>query len=696
MTNKNLIVTCALPYANADLHLGHILEQIQADIWVRFQKMQGTTCHFICADDTHGTPIMLKAEQLNITPEQLTNDIYNRHVAQSNAFDISFDHYYTTNSPESQELVYDIYNKLKQNHKIMTKKIHQLFDTEKQMFLPDRYVKGTCPKCNALDQYGDNCEICGATYTPNELKDAYSVVSGSKPILRESEHYFFQLSNCSDFLNTWLNDNNRLQLEAVNKMNEWINSGLQDWDISRDKPYFGFLIPGTQDKYFYVWLDAPVGYMGSLLNYCKKNNLDFNQLWNNENTEIYHFFGKDVLYFHALFWPAVLKFAGYNTPTSLFAHGFLTLNGQKMSKSRGTFINAQNLVDAGIPSNAFRYYIASKLTSKVEDIDFTLDDFVARVNSELVGKFVNIAARSSSFLNKLFDNTLSHEINDKTLLNEIITTQNEISDLYLNREYAKALRIIMSIVDNINTYTDNVKPWMLAKDTTTHTELHQVCSILINSFRLITLYLKPVIPSLATNIEKFLNIQPLLWHDVTKLLLNHQINNYTHLITRIDTTMTQNIMNLAKADIDKQNSILNPMNIATSIDTIAPTHDVTETITNVYEPIAPTINIDDFSKLDLRIAKIIDAKAVDGADKLIQLTLDIGCETRNVFAGIKSAYNPENLIGKHTVMVVNLTPRKMKFGISEGMVLAAGFEDKKSGLYILEPHAGAIAGMRVR
>ena len=683
--NKNLIVTCALVYANSDLHLGHILEQVQADIWVRFQKMQGNTCHFICADDTHGTPIMLKAEQLNITPEQLIAQVHDRHVSDIKAFDINFDHYYTTNSPECQELVYDVYNKLKQNNKITTRKIHQLFDTEKQMFLPDRYVKGTCPKCKTPDQYGDNCESCGATYTPSDLIEPYSVISGVKPVLRESEHYFFKLGECEDFLKNWLNADNRLQQEAVNKMQEWLNGGLQDWDISRDKPYFGFLIPETTNKYFYVWLDAPVGYMGTLLNYCKTHNLDFNQLWNNENTDIYHFFGKDILYFHALFWPAILNYSGYKAPTKLFVHGFLTLNGQKMSKSRGTFINARNLIDSGISTNLFRYYIASKLTNKVEDVDFTLDDFVAKVNSELVGKYINIAARSSSFLNKIFDNNLASDMTDQTLLTHISNEADSIAWYYQDREYAKALRLIMSLVDEVNTYVDNVKPWLLAKNIEQHSELHQICTVLINAFRYLSIYLKPVTPSLASDIEKFLNIKPLQWNDINTTLLAHKINPYTHLITRIDTTMTDNLMNLAKEDISKQNISTNTIT------------NNTDNVNKVeYEPIAETINIDDFSKLDLRIAKIIDAKAVEGADKLIQLTLDIGNETRNVFAGIKAAYNPESLIGKHTVMVANLAPRKMKFGISEGMVLAAGFEDKKSGLYILEPHDGAKPGMRVR
>jgi methionyl-tRNA synthetase len=680
---KTLIVTCALPYANANLHLGHILEHIQADIWVRFQKMQGNKCYFICADDTHGTPIMLKAQELNITPEELTTQIYKSHVEDIKAFDISFDHYYTTNSPESKELVYDIYDKLKTNNKIATRNIHQLYDEEKQMFLPDRYIKGTCPKCKAEEQYGDNCEGCGTFYSPTDLIDYYSVISGTKPVIKKSEHYFFKLSECGDFLDNWLNTNNRLQQEAINKMHEWLSSGLQDWDISRDKPYFGFLIPGTTDKYFYVWLDAPIGYMGSLLNFCKQNNLDFQQLWNDPQTEIYHFFGKDVLYFHALFWPAVLKYSGYNTPTSLFAHGFLTLNGQKMSKSRKTFINAKHLIESKIPTNLFRYYIGSKLTSKVEDIDFSLDDFVFKVNSELVGKFVNIAARSSSFMDKLFNNKTATTIKDTSLLNRISSQESEIAEHYNNREYARALRLIMSLVDEVNIYVDNIKPWALAKDPQQLELLHEVCSILINTFRLITIYLKPVTPQLALDIEKYLNIKELQWSDVHSLLLDHNINKYTHLITRIDTKMTENLMNLAQNEAPLQTTATE----ATSNET---------TPSSQYEPIADIIDYDDFSKLDLRIAKIVNAQYVEGADKLLQLTLDIGCETRNVFAGIKAAYDPATLVGKHTVMVANLAPRKMKFGLSQGMVLAASFDDKNSGVYILEPHDGAKPGMRVK
>lgn len=672
---KNIIVTCALPYANGHIHLGHMVEHIQADIWVRFQKMQNKNCYFICADDTHGTPIMLKAEQEGITPEELIEKFHLSHTEDFAGFGINYDHFYTTNSPENKQCAYDIYNKLRANNKIAVKTITQLFDEEKAMFLPDRFVKGTCPKCKSEDQYGDNCEKCGATYAPTELINPYSAISGSIPVLRESEHYFYKLSEATQFLETWLNGSNRLQIEAKNKMQEWLDNGLQDWDISRDKPYFGFEIPDAPGKYFYVWLDAPVGYLSSFMHYCSEKNLDFTQLWNSEYTDIYHFIGKDILYFHALFWPAVLHDAGYRTPTSLYVHGFLTVNGQKMSKSRGTFITAKSFLESGLNPEFFRYYIASKLTSKFEDIDFSFDDFIARINSELVGKFINIASRSAGFITKNFNNRLSNNLSDGGLLNNILAIKNELNGLYETREFAKAVKLIMAMIDEANQYTDSQKPWLLAKDGSKQDELHQVCSTLINAFRLFAIYLKPIVPNLVSEIEKFLNISPLTWDDLNTNLTNHSINNYSHLINRIEEKMIDKIIELNKEDITNQSS--------------------TPEITNC-EPLAAEISIDDFSKIDLRIAKIVAANHVEGADKLIQLTLDIGSETRNVFAGIKSAYNPADLVGKHTVMVANLAPRKMKFGMSEGMVLAASSPDKNGGLYILEPHDGAKPGMRVR
>lgn len=669
---KNTIVTCALPYANASLHLGHILEHIQADIWVRFQKMKGEKCYFICATDTHGTPIMLKAEEQGITPEELIARFHQEHVSDLSAFGISHDHFYTTNSVENKQCAYDIYNKLKANNKIAIQTISQLFDEEKEMFLPDRFVKGTCPKCKAIDQYGDSCEKCGATYSPTELIDPYSAVSGSKPVLRESEHYFYRLSEAGEFLATWLNADGRLQVEAKNKMQEWLEGGLQDWDISRDKPYFGFEIPDAPGKYFYVWLDAPVGYLSSFMHYCEQEGLDFNQLWNSPDTEIYHFIGKDILYFHALFWPAVLHDAAYRTPSGLFVHGFLTVNGEKMSKSRGTFITAKTYLESGLNPEFFRYYIASKLNSRIEDFDLSLDDFVAKINSELVGKYINIAARSAGFIAKRFANKLADRIDDESLLIHVLSIRNEVAELFQAREFAKAVRLIMKIVDDVNQYVDQAKPWILAKEAGKDLELQQVCTLLINAFRIISVYLKPILPELIGNVEKFLNVHPLTWASLEEYLLGVDINTYNHLINRIEPAMIDKLVTVTETTTPAKADNVN------------------------YEPISETITIDDFSKIDLRIAKIVAASHVEGADKLVQLTLDIGNETRNVFAGIKSAYNPADLVGKHTVMVANLAPRKMKFGMSEGMVLAASFEDKNGGLYILEPHDGAKPGMRVR
>lgn len=539
-----MIITCALPYANGSIHLGHLVEHIQADIWVRFQRMQGKKCYFICADDTHGTPVMLKAEQLGISAEEMINTAYTEHVADLTRFNISYDEYYTTHSQESQELVYQIFQKLIDKEKIITKPVEQFYDETKQMFLPDRFVKGTCPKCEALDQYGDSCEVCGATYSPTDLINSYSTISMSKPSLKTSTHYFFKLSDFTDFLEDWINTGDRLQPETKNKMQEWLNSGLQDWDISRDKPYFGFSIPNDPDKYFYVWLDAPVGYMGSLMHYCNNNGLDFYELWNNDNTQIYHFIGKDILYFHALFWPAVLNCADYKTPTSIFAHGFLTINGQKMSKSRGTFITANNYTQSGLSTTFYRYYIASKSSSKIEDIDFSLDDFTAKVNSELIGKFINIAARSAGFLNKFFANRLSSQMPDQSLLNLIIGKQDEISMFYQEREYAKALRCIMQLTDEVNSYVDQNKPWVLAKDAQQLPLLHITCSILINAFRLLSIYLKPIIPELVVKIEEFLKLLPLQWSDINTVILDHEINPYTHLISRVDPAMVNKLIEL--------------------------------------------------------------------------------------------------------------------------------------------------------
>lgn len=684
MTRK-ILVTSALPYANGAIHLGHLVEYIQTDIWVRFQKSRGHECHYVCADDTHGTPIMLRAEKEGITPEALIERVHGEHSRDFAGFHIAFDNYYSTNSPENRAFAYDIYNKLKANGKIARKTISQLFDPEKEMFLPDRFVKGECPKCGAKDQYGDNCEVCSATYSPTELKNPYSAVSGATPVLRDSEHYFFKLGDCEEFLKTWTTMPGKLQLEASNKMQEWFESGLTDWDISRDAPYFGFEIPDAPGKYFYVWLDAPVGYMASHKNLCDRLGLDFDEYWNKDSeTELYHFIGKDILYFHSLFWPAMLEYAGYRTPTAIYSHGFLTVDGAKMSKSRGTFITAESYLSHLNPE-WLRYYYAAKLSNTAEDIDLNLEDFAARVNSDLIGKYVNIASRAAGFISKRFEGKLHNgvfESDDYAVMPAIIELQKKlqgaserIAQHFEGREYGRAIREIMALTDDINQYVDTVKPWEMAKHPEQSANLHAVCSFLINAFRILTIYLKPVLPKLASDVEAFLNIAPLQWTDAQHLLLEHTINSYSHLMVRIDPK------NIA-AMVEENKQTLEPV---ASAPAAAPSYEI--------PAISETCSIDDFMKVDLRIARIANAQHVEGAEKLLQLTLDLGNETRNVFAGIKSAYKPEDLIGKHTVMVANLAPRKMKFGMSEGMVLAAGGD---GGLYILEPHAGAKPGMRVK
>jgi methionyl-tRNA synthetase len=677
---RKILVTSALPYANGSIHLGHLVEYIQTDIWVRFQKMQGHECHYVCADDTHGTPIMLRAQAEGITPETLIERVWHEHKADFDDFHIDFDNYYSTNSDENRELAQNIYRTLRDQAKlIVTKTIEQFYDPEKEMFLPDRFIKGECPKCHALDQYGDSCESCGATYSPTDLINPVSAVSGATPVRKESEHYFFTLGACNDFLKEWTNAGH-LQPEATNKMQEWIGGGLQNWDISRDAPYFGFEIPDAPGKYFYVWLDAPVGYMASFKNLCQKKGLDFNAYWGQDSTaELYHFIGKDILYFHALFWPAMLKFSGHRTPTGVFAHGFLTVNGQKMSKSRGTFITAASYRKHLNPEQ-LRYYFAAKLNSSIEDIDLSLEDFTARVNSDLIGKYVNIASRSAGFITKRFGGKLGG-MADLALPQQLRSAAKDIADQYEAREYSKALRDIMRLTDFANQYVDDNKPWELAKQEGMEAKLHEACTVSLNLFRLLTLYLKPVLPKLAADVEAFLNIAPLQWSDAQELLpAGHAINPYQHLMTRIDPKQVEAMIEENKA-------------------TLAPAAEHSpvrhaEKQTHEIQPIAETIGIDDFSKIDLRIAKIVNAEHIEGAEKLLRLTLDIGEENpRTVFAGIKSAYAPEKLIGRHTVMVANLAPRKMKFGLSEGMVLAASGD---GGLYILSPDEGAKPGMRVK
>ncbi len=687
---RKILVTNALPYANGAIHLGHMLELIQTDIWVRFQKQCGHECYLVCADDTHGAPIMLSAEKEGITPEQLINRVYVEHTRDFASFHIGFDNYHTTHSDETREYAEKIYLALKANGLIEMRVIEQYFDPIKLMFLPDRFIKGECPKCGAKDQYGDSCEVCGAAYTPTDLKNAYSAVTGAKPELRSSEHYFFKLSDarCQEFLQTWTREPGRLQAEASNKMQEWLGdpasnaaaaNPLTDWDISRDAPYFGFEIPDAPGKYFYVWLDAPIGYMGSFKHLCNRTGLNFDDFWGVDSTaELYHFIGKDILYFHALFFPATLKFSGHRTPTKVFAHGFLTVDGAKMSKSRGTFITAESYINTGLNPEWLRYYFAAKLNGSIEDIDLNLEDFALRVNSDLIGKYINIASRAAGFIAKRFGGALLGGDDQKFRadLPGIIEAADEIAAHFEARDTARAVRRIMALADTVNQYVDKNQPWTLAKDPAQDAQLHHVCTALINAFRLLTIYLKPVLPMLAANAETFLNVSPLQWSDAATLLpAGHTIKPYTHLMQRID---------------PKQIEALIAANV----------HSLEATVTTVAAPVPlslePEIAITDFTKIDLRIARIVDAQHVVGADKLIQLTLDIGEEKpRNVFAGIKSAYDPAALVGRHTVVVANLAPRKMKFGLSEGMVLAASGEDS-SGLFLLSPDAGATPGMRVK
>ena len=677
---RKILVTSALPYANGSIHLGHLVEYIQTDIWVRFQKMQGHTVHYVCADDTHGTPIMLRAEKEGITPEALIANVHKEHSADFAEFLVDFDNYYSTNAPENKELSQSIYKKLKAAGKISTKTIEQFYDPVKSMFLPDRFIKGECPKCHAKDQYGDNCEVCGATYNPTELINAYSAVSGATPVRKETEHYFFKLSECEAFLKEWTRSGT-LQGEAANKMGEWFENGLNDWDISRDAPYFGFEIPDAPGKYFYVWLDAPIGYMASFKKLCSDQGLDFDEYWKQDSTtELYHFIGKDILYFHALFWPATLEYSGHRKPTKVFAHGFLTVNGEKMSKSRGTFITARSYLEHIKNPEYLRYYYAAKINSTMEDIDLNLEDFTARVNSDLVGKYINIASRTAGFIYKRFDGKLKLS-NNNTVIAELKLAASVIAEAYDGREYGKALREIMRLADIANGFVAEKAPWIMAKQEEQDAELQQVCSDALEMFRLLTLYLKPVLPKLSSEIEQFLNIDSLSWNSVqTSLAQNYTINAYEHLITRIDTKHIE-----AMTEANKENLTASDKHISTDVKVNAA----------VELPEAEYISIDDFTKVDLRIAKIVNAEHVEGAEKLLKLTLDIGEEkTRQVFAGIKSAYEPEALIGRLTVMVANLAPRKMKFGMSEGMVLAASNE--QGGPFILSPDSGAAFGMRVK
>ena len=671
MSERKILVTSALPYANGPIHLGHLVEYIQTDIWTRFQKQRGNQCLYICADDTHGTPIMLRADKEGITPEQLIANVEKEHRADFDDFGVAFDNYHSTHSSENQEFSSLIYTRLRDGGHISKRTITQAYDPVKNMFLPDRFIKGECPKCGAKDQYGDNCEACGATYSPVELKNAVSVVSGEKPIEKDSEHYFFDLGDFTEMLGEWTKAEGHLQSEVSNKMAEWLENGLNQWDISRDAPYFGFEIPDAPGKYFYVWLDAPIGYMASFKNLCDKQGLDFDEYWaKDSDVELYHFIGKDIIYFHALFWPAMLTGAGFRTPSAVFSHGFLTVNGEKMSKSRGTFIKARTYLEHLNPEY-LRYYFAAKLTNGIDDLDLNFDDFSQRVNSDLVGKVVNIASRSSGFIKKRFDGKLSPNCAEPELFQQFIDANTVIAEFYENREFGKAMREIMALADKANQYIDEKKPWLIAKEEGKDVELHEICSMGINLFRMLVAYLKPVLPVLAEKAESFLNIESQGWPVSVQPLLDHEINKFKPLMTRVEADKIEAIVEASKDNLKK----------------------VEQPEAKKWEPIADEIEFDDFAKIDLRIAKIVKAEHVDGADKLLQLTVDIGDETRNVFAGIKSAYSPEDLEGKLTVVVANLKPRKMRFGMSEGMVLAAGPGGKE--IWLLEPHEGAQPGMRI-
>jgi methionyl-tRNA synthetase len=679
MTRK-LFVTTALPYANAPFHIGHMMEYIQADIWVRTQRLLGHEVHFVCADDAHGAPIMIAAEKAGLTPQAFVAQIAAGRKPYLDGFHIGFDNWHSTDAPENHGLAQDIYRALRANGLIAMRTIEQFFDPVKSMFLPDRYIKGECPKCGAKDQYGDNCEVCGAVYSPTDLKNPYSTLTGAAPVLKSSEHFFFKLSDprCVEFLEAWTQDG-KLQPEVANKVREWFAkdesgaSGLADWDISRDAPYFGIEIPDAPGKYFYVWLDAPVGYLASLKNLFDRKGLDFEAYLADPAVEQVHFIGKDIVTFHTLFWPAMLKFSGRKVPNHIFVHGFITVSGEKMSKSRGTGISPLRYLELGMNPEWLRYYIAAKLNARVEDIDFNPDDFIARVNADLVGKYINIASRAAGFIGKRFGGQLSADlgVEGRTLLDGLRAHKDTVVELYETREFGKALREVMLLADRVNEYVDKHKPWELAKNPEHTAVLHDVCSVCIEAFRVLTIYLKPVLPALAVQVEAFLQVPPLNFADAARALGSHRIGDYKHLMQRVDAKLLDALFEPPEAPVPTPGG----------------------------EPLAAEIGIDDFAKVDLRIARIVAAERVEGSTKLLRLTLDVGeGRTRNVFSGIASAYAPEDLAGKLTVVVANLAPRKMKFGLSEGMVLAASHADEKAhpGLYVLEPWPGAVPGLRVR
>jgi len=686
MTQRRLFVTTALPYANGNFHIGHIMEYIQADIWVRYQRMKGEEVHFVCADDAHGAPIMIAAEKAGITPQAFVANIAAGRKPYLDGFNIAFDNWHSTDGPENHSLAQDIYRGLRDAGLIATKTIEQFFDPEKNMFLPDRFIKGECPKCGAKDQYGDSCESCGAVYAPTELKNPYSALSGATPVMKTSEHYFFKLSDprCVAFLEAWTHTEGHLQPEVLNKIKEWFSTsadgsgGLSDWDISRDAPYFGIEIPDAPGKYFYVWLDAPIGYLASLKNHFSKIGGDFDAFMADPATEQHHFIGKDITYFHTLFWPAMLHFSGRKTPNAVHVHGFLTVSGEKMSKSRGTGLDPLKYLNLGMNPDWLRYYLAAKLNGRNEDVDFNAEDFMARVNSDLVGKFVNIASRTAGFLNKRFAGQLGAiGADDKALLDGLQAALLPISAMYESLDYARALREIMAQTDRVNEYVAHHKPWELAKQPDAEARLQAVCTTSIEAFRLLSIALKPVMPALTIGVESFLQVTPFKFSDLaTTLGAGHTIGAYQHLMQRVEATQLDALFEAA-----------------------APAVDAVPAALPGGEALAAPITIDDFAKVDLRIAHIVNCEPVEGSSKLLRLTLDVGeATTRNVFSGIASAYQPADLVGKYTLMVANLAPRKMKFGVSEGMVLAASHADEKAapGIYILQAWPGAQPGMRVR
>jgi len=660
---RHILVSSALPYANGSIHMGHLVEYIQTDIWVRFQKMRGHNCHYVCAADAHGTPIMIKAREEQLTPEELVTKIAKEQHQDLKDFYVNFDNFHSTHSDENEKLVEQIYNSLKKENHIYTKNIDQAFDEKENMFLPDRFIKGTCPKCSSEDQYGDACEECGATYSPNDLINPISTISDAIPVWKKSEHFFFKLSVFENNLKKWIK-NAELHKSITNKLSEWFDMGLKDWDISRDEPYFGFKIPGERKKYFYVWLDAPIGYLASFLNLANRKNLDFDAyLKPDSDHELYHFIGKDIVYFHTLFWPAVLEGAGFRKPTSVFAHGFLTINGKKMSKSRGTFVNARTYLN-NLNPNFIRYYYAAKLGPSMEDIDLNADDFIARVNSDLIGKLVNIASRCSGFINKQFDNKLSESIDNQDLLNEFIEASDSIAKHYESREFSKAMRQIMLLADKANRYIEEKKPWLMIKDESQAHEVQKVCTQGLNLFRTLMIYLTPVIPSIADKSKKLFNEKKWEWNAISSPILSKKIQKYKPLLTRIDKEKVKKMMEIPKEESKNSKSQNNQ------------------------------ISIDDFMKIDLRVALVVEAKEIKEAEKLLELTLDLDGELRTVIAGIKSAYKTEDLIGRNVVVVANLAPRKMRFGVSEGMVLAAGPGD--SDIFLLSADKGATPGMKIK